>query len=37
MTVSGLSTPEQNDRENNYRNLVENTCAWIVVVGGGEN
>jgi L-ascorbate metabolism protein UlaG (beta-lactamase superfamily) len=31
MTITGLSTPEQNDRENNYRNLVENTGARLVV------
>jgi L-ascorbate metabolism protein UlaG (beta-lactamase superfamily) len=31
MTVSGLGTPEQNYRENNYRNLVENTGARLVV------
>lgn len=31
MTVTGLGTPEQNDRENNYRNLVENTGARLVI------
>ena len=31
MTVTGLGTPEQNDRDNNYRNLVENTGARLVV------
>lgn len=31
MTITGLGTPEQNDRENNYRNLVENTGARLVI------